>query len=393
MNIEVLRNKFNAWYGRSSVAPRVYFAPGRVCLLGEHIDYNGGLVLPATISMGIYAVARPLDHPILWLKSSIDPREKVVSLHTHLFFDKKHDWANYPIGMAKYFIEKGYAIKGCEILYHSTLPAGAGLSSSAAIEVLTGYLLADLNQIAISPTELAWAAKEVENHFVGVPCGIMDQFAIVFGRENMAIQLQCFSLEYELLPFRLNGHQLIIFNTQKPRKLAESVFHKRVAECQEAYRQIALHENISCLAEASPKMIDTYLTDRVLKKRALHVTSENKRVGAASKALANNDLAQLGQLLFDSHYSLQHNYEVTGHELDTFVEFAARFPGCKGAKMTGAGFGGCALAIVENQQVDSFIYEAERYYQNKTCLTGVSYRVQVVDGVRGLDEDQPMPII
>jgi galactokinase len=381
VNLAQLQKDFIAWFGRDAKAERVYFSPGRVCLIGEHIDYNGGLVIPAAISLGIYAVARRVNNHVMCMKSSLDNREVIISLQDEILPDKKFGWANYPLGMAQYFIRKGHHLQGCEIMFCSTLPVGAGLSSSAAIEVLTGLILADLNNIPISKKDLALAAKEVENNFVGVQCGIMDQFAVSFGEKDKAIRLNCTTLDYELLPLELKNYQLVIFNTNKKRELADSIFNERVAECNEAFRLIAHHENISCLADADLDMVHKYVKDATVNKRAVHVMNENKRVADAAAALKSGNIEHFGKLLFESHESLRSNYEVSGKELDAFVDFAKQFSGCLGAKMTGAGFGGCAVAIVENTRSESFIAEAEKNYKNKTGLEGKAFTAQITDGV------------
>jgi galactokinase len=366
MNITLLRKNFIETFGRDAESEKVFFAPGRVCLIGEHIDYNGGLVVPAAISLGIYAVARPNKSNTLHIKSTLDNKEFVFDLSKEILFSPSYGWANYPLGMTKHFIQKGHTINGCEILFASTLPIGSGLSSSAAVEVLTGYILSQLNNIDIQKQELALAAKEVENNFVGVQCGIMDQFAVTFGKENHAIKLNCTTLEYEYLPLHLDRYSLVIFNTNKKRELAESAFNTRVKECNEALQIIQQYENVSCLADASLEAIEKYIEDKVLYKRAYHVVSENLRVAKAAEVLKQNNIEAFGKLLFESHESLKNNYEVSGKELDTFIDFAKQHSGCLGAKMTGAGFGGCAVAIVKYNSVEDFTNNALVYYKKET---------------------------
>jgi galactokinase len=382
MNITNLRKIFFDTFGRDANQEQVFFAPGRVCLIGEHIDYNGGLVVPAAISLGIYAVARKTNNQILHLKSTIDNAEYTFDLTKEISYNTKNSWANYPLGMAAYLKNKGYVLNGCEILFHSTLPVGSGLSSSAAVEVLTGKVLATLNNIEISRKDLALAAKDVENNFVGVQCGIMDQFAVAFGEENHAIKLNCNTLEYELLPLVLNEYKLVIFNTNKKRELAESAFNKRVSECSEALKLIQQYEPINCLADATLEMVEKYVANETLYKRAYHVVSDNNRVKEAAEALKKNDLHLFGKLLFESHLSLKNNYEVSGKELDSFIEYAATNNNCLGAKMTGAGFGGCAVAVVEKTSINSFIEESLHYYKKNTHLTGTAYIAEISDCVK-----------
>jgi galactokinase len=386
MNTTLLRKNFIETFGRDAESEEIFFAPGRVCLIGEHIDYNGGLVIPAAISLGIYAVARPNKSNTLHIKSTLDNKEFVFDLSKKIIFNPSYGWANYPLGMAKYFIQKGHTIYGCEILFTSTLPVGSGLSSSAAVEVLTGYILSQLNKIDIQKQELALAAKEVEYNFVGVQCGIMDQFAVAFGKENHAIKLNCTSLEYEYLPLYLSEYNLVIFNTNKKRELAESSFNTRVKECNDALQIIKQHENISCLADASLEAIEKYIEDEILYKIAYHVVSENLRVAKAAEVLKQNNIETFGKLLFESHDSLKNNYEVSGKELDTFIDFSKQHSGCLGAKMTGAGFGGCAVAIVKSNLIEDFTNNALGYYKKETGRGGEIYIAEISDGVKAINQ-------
>ncbi len=382
MDVFQLKKDFINFYSRDREPVQVFFAPGRVCLIGEHIDYNGGLVIPAAISLGIFAVARKTSANVLCLKSSISEKEIIVSLENEIVYDASLGWANYPLGMFRYFINKGYLISGCEIIFESTLPAGAGLSSSAAIETLTGFIISLFNYIEISREELALAAKDVENNFIKVQCGIMDQFAVVLGKTDHAIKLDCTSLEYEYLPLLLNRHDLIILNTNKKRELLDSTFNLRVEECAKALQLIQQHESISCLANASIEMVQQYVKDTILFNRAVHVVSENVRVASAAEVLKQGNIEAFGKMLFQSHDSLRDNYEVSGKELDTFIDFAKKFNGCMGAKMTGAGFGGCAIAIVEKEKTLTFMKEILKYYTAATGIEGDAYMVQISDGVR-----------
>lgn len=382
MNIAALQKQFIEIFGRDTEHEmQSFFCPGRVCLIGEHIDYNGGLVVPAAISLGIYAVARKTNTATFHLKSTLDNKEVNISLAENISKKEAYGWANYPLGMAKYFTDKGYAISGCEILFTSTLPVGAGLSSSAAIEVLTGNIIATLNKIAIDKKELALAAKQVENNFIGVQCGIMDQFAVAYGEKDKAIKLNCSTLEYELLPLNLQHHDIVILNTNKKRELADSTFNVRVKECADALKLIQQKHEITCLADATLSMAEELIANATLLKRATHVISENIRVAKAAIALKNNDLLQFGQLLFESHASLKNNYEVSGKELDTFIDFCLQYKGCVGAKMTGAGFGGCAVAIIEKNNVQDFSEKILSYYQNTTQLKGEVYIASISQGV------------
>lgn len=383
MNIQQLQEQFIAIFGHNTQhTTQTFFCPGRVCLIGEHIDYNGGIVVPAAISLGIYAVARLSNNDNIHLYSTLDNKAVNVSLQQSIEKKPEHGWANYPLGMVHYFLNQGHQLQGCEILFVSTLPVGSGLSSSAAIEVLTGYILVAINNIEIHKKDLALAAKAVENNFIGVQCGIMDQFVVTFGEKDKAILLNCNTLKYEMLPLLLNEHNIVILNTKKKRELADSTFNIRVKECSEALHLIQQqHAEVFCLADATEDMAHDLIKDEILLKRALHVIQENIRVKQAATALKNNDIKTFGQLLFNSHDSLKNNYEVSGKELDTFIDFCLKFNGCIGAKMTGAGFGGCAVAIVEKKAISDFQKKILAHYKNETGIDGETYVAQISEGV------------
>jgi len=377
MNLNKLKEEFTALYGEGKVD--VFFAPGRVNLIGEHIDYNGGLVMPVTIALGIYGLKRKRNDSIINLVSKDAPNRVLVDLNEEIEYVASDGWANYPKGVIKKLLEEGFKVEGADIMFASTLPMGSGLSSSAAIEVLTAFMmLYPENQI--DRIKIAKMCKDVENNFVGVNCGIMDQFAVSMGKKDHAILLNSDTLEYEYVPIKLGEFTLLIMDTGKRRELNESKYNERRKECEEALSNIQQKKTISNLCEASLEDI-LLLDNEVLRKRTVHVITENERVKKASIALKNGDLKEFGKLLVESHNSLRDNFEVTGVHLDTIVEEALKQPGCIGARMTGAGFGGCAIAVVASDGLDDFIRNVSLNYKVKTGLEPKFYRAQIVDEV------------
>lgn len=382
MDLNSLKKEFYELFGRESKHPLQYFfAPGRVCLIGEHIDYNGGYVMPAAISMGIYGVCRPTDNEVIWMRSTLDAKDVVYPLGQELEYDEAKGWGNYPLGVIDILQQQGVPLSGCEMLFHSNLPVGAGLSSSAAVEVLTGYALTEMAGHSMSRQELAIIGKQAENEFIGVQCGIMDQFAVVMGKAHNAVMLNCDTLEYEHIPLKLDGYELIILNTNVERSLVNSAFNQRCEECQTALETLQQHIDIDNLAEASIEQVEAYITDPVILKRATHVATENKRVQLAADHLRQGNIKAFGQLLNDTQDSLSENYEVSGEYLDAMFYLAREIEGCVGAKMSGAGFAGCGLALVEEERSDEFIHKVLKAYQAKTGIEGSAYRVEITDGV------------
>ncbi|CDF58802.1 galactokinase [Thermobrachium celere] len=380
MELNVLKDMFIQEYGEGEV--EVYFSPGRVNLIGEHIDYNGGYVFPGALTIGIYGMVREREDNIIRLRSKNASGEIIVNLQEDIRYDEKDDWGNYPKGVIKKIKELGYNVNGLDILFYSNLPDGAGLSSSAAIEVLTAYILLHKNKGEdVDRVEIAKMCQEVENKFVGVNCGIMDQFAVALGRENNAILLDCASLYYEYVPFDLKDASLVIMNTNKRRELSESKYNERRAECDKALEIIRTHREVENLCQADVKDLD-YIEDEVIKKRARHAITENIRVKDAVRVLREGDIEAFSKLLIESHKSLKDDYEVTGLHLDTIVEEALKVKGCLGARMTGAGFGGCAIAVVKNEVVDEFIKEVSKNYKEKTGIEAAFYVSKIGDGVK-----------
>ena len=359
---------------------KTYFAPGRVNLIGEHLDYNGGLVLPAALTIGITATytTRP-DNKII-LHSATHPLQKEIDLADPIIFDPKNDWTNYPLGVINQLIKENHFVGGCEIVYSSNLPEGSGLSSSAAIEVLTAYLLLKQTEQNISLSWLAGLCKQVEIEFVGMQCGIMDQFAIARGKAENAILLNCTNLDYSYIPFELNNYRLLILNSKKPRSLIHSKYNERKSESDEALRILQATSSIQNLCEASFPQLDLIL-DETIKKRARHVITESLRVKEAVKALRFNDLSTFGRLMNASHTSMKNDYEITGLEMDTLAEEAQKLKGCLGARMTGGGFGGCAIALVHEDAISEFNHILTFKYHAATGLNCEIYVSEIGNGV------------
>lgn len=365
-------------------ATGLFYCPGRVNLIGEHIDYNGGKVMPCAIARGTYlAVTKNTDKKIRF--ASLDFPEKAEIRIQTSFTKGGKQWYNYPLGVFNYLVQNGYEISGVDLLFTGDLPVGAGLSSSASIEVLTFFTLNELFGFDISKTEIALASKTVENEFIGVSCGIMDQFAVAMGKKEYAVLLDCDTLNYEYIPFEINDYSLLIVNTNKQRSLTDSKYNERFTECGAALKALKQGVTIDKLCEMDMETFEAnrhLIKNETLEKRARHVVGENERVRKAVDALREGDISSFGALMFHSHQSLKEYYEVSGVELDTIVEFASRFEGCIGARMTGAGFGGCAIALVKNDKVKDFIKQLNKTYKTKTGYDPSVFESGAEEGVR-----------
>lgn len=388
INVEnELKERFHSVFGTES--KEIYFAPGRINLIGEHTDYNGGHVFPAAITIGTYGVARKREDQTFRLYSENFSELGIIELSLNDLAYKKEDaWANYPKGMIHYLIEQGYAInQGLDILFYGTIPNGAGLSSSASIELLIGVILNNQFALNVKMLDLVVTGKRVENQFIGVNSGIMDQFAIGMGKRDHAILLDTNTLDFELVPAEFGEYAIAIMNTNKRRELADSKYNERRAECELALSRLQSVLPVESLGELTVERFEQnkeVIADECLIKRAKHAVTENQRTIKAKKFLAENDLSSFGQLLNDSHASLKDDYEVTGIELDTLVEEAQKFPGVLGARMTGAGFGGCAIALVKETEMDYFIKQVGQTYQEKIGYPADFYIANVDDGARKL---------
>lgn len=364
---------------------KAYFAPGRVNLIGEHTDYNGGHVFPCALTIGTYAIARKRsDKKIRFYSKNFENLGVLESSIENLKYKKEDNWTNYPKGVIWALDKKGYSIDtGLDILYFGNIPNGSGLSSSASIEVLTAYVLKDLFKINIDLTQIALIGQYAENHFNGVNCGIMDQFAIAMGKADHAIFLDTADLSYEYAPIVLENAKIVILNTNKKRGLGDSKYNERRRECEKALEELQKVVSIQSLGELTKETFEQYksaITSEVYTKRARHAVLENQRTIQAVEALKKKDLSLFGQLMIDSHNSLKNDYEVTGVELDTLVEEALKQEGVIGARMTGAGFGGCAVSIVENDAVEAFIESVGKAYQEKIGYCASFYVVEVGNG-------------
>ena len=364
---------------------QVYFAPGRVNLIGEHTDYNGGHVFPCALTIGTYAVARKRDDKKLCFYSmNFEDLGVLESSVDQLVYKKEDDWTNYPKGVIWAMINKGYKIEsGMDILVYGNIPNASGLSSSASLEVLTGFVLKELFQLEVSFVELALIGQYAENNFNGVNCGIMDQFAVAMGKKNHAIFLDTATLSYEYAPLNLGDAKIVIMNTNKKRGLGDSKYNQRRSECETALADLQKVVPLETLGDLSEEEFETHksaIKDPIHMKRAKHAVYENQRTIKAVEALENNDIALFGKLMVASHESLQYDYEVTGLELDTIVEAALKQEGVIGARMTGAGFGGCAVSIVRTDAVERFVENVGKEYKAIIGYEADFYVVEVGDG-------------
>ncbi len=388
MKMEELKNEFNSRYGKQTEKERMFFSPGRVNLIGEHTDYNGGYVFPCALSYGTYLIARPNGKNSIRFATTNFEYNAEVSLAQ---ISEKHDdeWINYPLGVVNQLIKKGLKPAGLDLLYSGNIPNGAGLSSSASIELVTAITFNNIFELGIGMQDLVKLSQKAENEFVGVNCGIMDQFAVGMGEKDHAIFLNCDTLDYELVPFKLNGLKLIISNTNIRRGLADSKYNERRAECDKAVAILSKKHPIRNLSELSyPEFIDIQdvITDKIIKKRAKHVISENQRVLDAIKELKNNNLEMFGELMNASHESLRFDYEVTGDELDALVDEARKVKGVLGSRMTGAGFGGCTVTLIREDAIDTFKETVARGYEKKTGIKPEFYVADIGDGTKEITE-------
>ncbi|MGW7910647.1 galactokinase [Staphylococcus xylosus] len=385
--LQAMREKFESLYGVEAEASA--FAPGRINLIGEHTDYNGGYVFPAAIELGTYGLATKRDDRKIQLYSNNFEEKGIITFTLDdLVFNQDDDWANYPKGVVKYLTETFDKIdQGFNILVEGNIPNGASLSSSASIEILTGWLLKDLFDLELEHLQLIKIGQVVENKFMGVNSGIMDQFIIGMGKENHAILLDTATLDFEYVPTKFGDYVISIMNTNKRRSLTESKYNERRAECESALADLKKELNIEALGELTLAQFDQnkhLIRDEVSRRRAKHAVSENERTKLARKVLAENDFEQFGKLLNMSHASLKEDYEVTGIELDTLAETAQQVNGVLGARMTGAGFAGCAIALVHKDSIELLEHEVSQMYLEKIGYAPSFYHVGISGGVTSL---------
>ena len=363
----------------------VYFAPGRVNLIGEHTDYNGGHVFPCALTIGTYgAVRKRNDNKLRFYSMNFEHLNVIESSLDDLTPRKNAGWTNYPKGVMWALREKGYEIPcGIDVMLFGNIPNGSGLSSSASVEVLTGYILNDLFDLGISNQDLALLGQFSENNFNGVNCGIMDQFAIAMGKKDHAIFLDTADLSFEYAPIKLEGAKIVISCSNKKRGLGDSKYNERRAECEEALEEIRQKVKVDSLGDLSEEQFEEVrdaIKDATRQKRAKHAVYENQRTIKAVQALKANDIELFGKLMNASHVSLRDDYEVTGIELDTLVEEAWKVEGVIGSRMTGAGFGGCTVSIVKDDAVDTFIEKVGTAYKAAIGYAADFYVVQIGDG-------------
>lgn len=379
-----LKEQFIEFFGQEN--KNTFFAPGRVNLIGEHIDYNGGLVMPCAITYGTTLLTAPNKDGIFRFRSTNFADS--LDIESNKSYEKTGSaWFNYPLGVIHNFIKDDKKVEGLDMLYFGNLPIGAGLSSSASIEIVTAYALNKLFNAGYSKLDLVVLSKIVENEFIGVNSGIMDQFAVTFGEKEKTLKLNCETLEYQAVDCNLGDHLLAIINTNKPRKLAESKYNERVGECQTALKALQKELSINNLCDIDPETFEKHkhlIGDTTVINRAKHVVEEDDRVELAAAALAENRLKDFGNLMYSSHDSLKNLYEVSGKELDTIVEFCLNYPEVTGARMTGAGFGGCAIALVKKDYMDDFTQKITDYYTEKIGYAPSVYSSEIGAGVREL---------
>ncbi|GKU81855.1 galactokinase [Niallia sp. NCCP-28] len=387
MTKEELIRKFADVFQTNAEGVRTFFAPGRVNLIGEHTDYNGGHVFPCALTIGTYAIAKKRSDNLVRMYSANYEEIGLIEFSLNeLKYEEKHDWANYPKGVIHVFEQQGMELDtGFDVLFAGEIPNGAGLSSSASIEVATATLLKNLYRLDVNPLKLVQLCQQAENEFIGVSCGIMDQFAIGMTKSEHAVLLNCQTLEYMHSPLELKDASLVIANTNKRRGLADSKYNERRSECENALADLQKEMAIQSLGDMTPEAFEKnkhLIKNEIERKRAKHAVYENARTKEAVVKLTGGDIKGFGQLMNESHISLREDYEVTGKELDALVEAAWTKQGVIGSRMTGAGFGGCTISIVENSQLNSFIEEVGAEYTAKTSLQADFYVVQVGEGAK-----------
>lgn len=388
MNTGFLKNNFEQIFKQK--AADLFFSPGRINIIGEHTDYNGGHVFSCAISLGTYAAYGPReDKKIAVCSGNMDDDLVIFEIgDRELEKDPDHKWINYFKGMTAYVQDETSEIDhGFNLYVWGNLPYGAGLSSSASIEMLVGHVLTEEYGLEIDPVKLAQLGQKTENEFIGLSSGIMDQLAVNMSKKDQAIFLDCATLQYDYLPLDLGDYEIIIMSTNKKHSLADSAYNDRVRECQEATSKLQEKLSIDHLGDIDEETFDEYsylINDETLLKRARHAVFENQRTIKATKAMANKDLDRLGRLINASHVSLHFDYEVTGKELDTLAGSAWQQDGCLCARMIGGGFGGSAIAIVKEDQAEAFKEKVGKIYQDTIGYAASFYEAKIVDGTHKL---------
>lgn len=387
MDKKVINDKFTEIFGEQAEA--TFFSPGRINLIGEHTDYNGGHVFPCAISLGTYGAARKReDNKLRFYSANFEDLGIIETSLDNLKYDKKDNWVNYAKGMIYFLKETGHDVdKGMDIFIEGNIPNGSGLSSSASLEMLIGVIAQELFNLDIDRVDLVKLGMETENKFIGVNSGIMDQFAVGMGKQNQAILLDTNTLEYSYAPVDMGNNVIVIMNTNKRRELADSKYNERRSECETAVGELQAELDIKTLGELDAQTFDEYaylIEDENRLKRARHAVWENQRTMQAQAALEEGDLEKFGRLVNASHVSLEHDYEVTGIELDTLAHTAWKQEGVLGARMTGAGFGGCGIAIVDKDKVEAFKENVGKVYTEKIGYAPAFYIAEIADGTKVL---------
>lgn len=387
MDKKVINDKFTEIFGEQAEA--TFFSPGRINLIGEHTDYNGGHVFPCAISLGTYGAARKReDNKLRFYSANFEDLGIIETSLDDLKYDKKDNWVNYAKGMIYFLKETGHDVdKGMDIFIEGNIPNGSGLSSSASLEMLIGVIAQELFNLDIDHVDLVKLGMETENKFIGVNSGIMDQFAVGMGKQNQAILLDTNTLEYSYAPVDMGNNVIVIMNTNKRRELADSKYNERRSECETAVGELQAKLDINTLGELDAQTFDEYaylIEDENRLKRARHAVWENQRTMQAQAALEEGDLEKFGRLVNASHVSLEHDYEVTGIELDTLAHTAWKQEGVLGARMTGAGFGGCGIAIVDKDKVEAFKENVGKVYTEKIGYAPAFYIAEIADGTKVL---------
>ena len=382
---EKLLKKFAELFGNADGAG-FYFSPGRVNLIGEHTDYNGGHVFPCALTIGTYGIARKrTDRKIHFYSMNLDRFGVVEASLDELINQDAYGWANYPLGVVWAFQEKGHTLDtGFDMVIWGNIPNGSGLSSSASLEVLTGVILSSLYHITdLSMVDIALIGQYSENHFNGCNCGIMDQFAVAMGKKDNAIFLDTSTLHYEYAPVKLKDARIVIVNSKVKHSLVDSAYNDRRQECTDALAALKTVADIKTLGDLTVEEFEKYkhvLTDPILEKRARHAVAENQRTIEAVAALKADNIARFGELMNQSHVSLRDDYEVSCEEIDILVDLAWKIPGVIGSRITGGGFGGCTVSIVENDAVDDFIRSIGASYKEKVGHEAEFYTVDIGEG-------------
>ncbi|MBN1694471.1 galactokinase [candidate division WOR-3 bacterium] len=386
--VEKLKEEFKKIFGKTKDI-QLFNAPGRVNIIGEHTDYNGGYVLPVAINLGLLAAAGKRNDRKVCLES-LNFKKKVVASLDVLKYEKKNDWANYPLSVAWVLGEEGIELSGADIIFEGNIPVASGLSSSAAIEVLTMKCLLELSDRKIKKERIPLLCRKAENEFIGVKSGVMDQYIVTFGKKNNALFLNCKTLEHKLIPFHnIKDTVIMIGNTKVKRGLAKSAYNERVAECNEGLkilRGFITRGNIGYLSDIKKEEFREYKNylPPIIAKRCEHVIFENERVKQAVESLEKGDVDKLGKLMIRSHKSLKELYEVSCKELNIMVETFLESDGVYGARMTGAGFGGCAIALIKQDAQEEIIKKASKEYKKRAGIKGEFYVSRISDGVRKL---------